>query len=160
MEEGYYPVELYGDRLLISLSADMRELEDNIRAARSILRSFPEVHIRINAHRLEFLHKNPEYTIDELLGDRKGIEGEPGITNVFQKALKQHCEVVVLDLDCKLKRVKPFELSKYINRRKGNFKQGQIKRCYIVFRDKAVVITAESCDRKTIETIIKQLEPR
>lgn len=160
MDEEFYPDEHVGDRLLISRSADESELEDNIRAARSIISSFPDVLIRINSHRLEFHHKNPEYTIDELLGDRKGIEGEPGVTNAFQKALKQQCEIIVLDLDCRLKRVKPFELSKYINRRKNNFKHGQIKRCYVVFGNRAVVITDKNCNRQSIEDIIKQLEPR
>ena len=159
-EEGFIEDEIFGPRLLISLMADRSELEDNLRAARSILSSFDDVEIKINPHRIEFRHRNPEYLIDNMLGDRKGIEGEQGVTNAFQKALKQNCEVIVLDLDHRLKRVKPYELSKYIVRRKENFKRGAIKRCYVVFGDKAIFLTAEQNSRICIEEQIKKLEPR
>ena len=66
--------EIYGERLLISINADQRELQSNIRAARAILHSFADVTIIINAHTMSFGHKNPEYTIDGQLGDRKGIK--------------------------------------------------------------------------------------
>ena len=66
--------EIYGERLLISLNADPRELRSNIRAARAILHSFVDVSITINAHTMSFGHKNPEYTIDGQFGDRKGIK--------------------------------------------------------------------------------------
>ena len=48
--------------------------------ARAILHSFADVIIIINAHTMSFGHKNPEYTIDGQLGDRKGIMGEKGVT--------------------------------------------------------------------------------
>ena len=76
----YIEDELYGQRLLISVNADQRELLSNIRAARAILHSFADVTIIINAHTMSFGHKNPEYTIDGQLGDRKGIMGEKGVT--------------------------------------------------------------------------------
>ena len=84
MEEGkeFTQDKIYGDRLLISINADQRELQSNIRAARAILHSFADVSIIINAHTLSFGHKNPEYTIDGQLGDRKGIMGETGVTEV------------------------------------------------------------------------------
>ena len=46
----YIEDEVYGQRLLISVNADLRELQSNIRAARAILHSFAEVSIIINAH--------------------------------------------------------------------------------------------------------------
>ena len=64
----YIEDEVYGQRLLISVNADPRELQSNIRAARAILHSFAEVSIIINAHTMSFGHKNPEYTIDGQLG--------------------------------------------------------------------------------------------
>ena len=76
--ENFYGDAEFGTRLLISREADQSELDDNIRAARSILRSFADVEIIINPHRIEFMHRNPEYTIDRMQGDRKGIEGEQG----------------------------------------------------------------------------------
>lgn len=69
----YLEDDVYGQRLLISVYADPRELSGNIRAARAILHSFDDVTIIINAHTMSFGHKNPEYTIDGQLGDRKGI---------------------------------------------------------------------------------------
>ncbi len=111
--------EIYGDRLLISTRADQRELKSNIRAAYAILNSFPDVYIIINPHTISFGHKNPEYTIDQKLGDRKGIMSEKGVTAGFKSAKKQGCKVVVIDLDEHIWQVRPFELSKYIARRKG-----------------------------------------
>ena len=95
----YIEDELYGQRLLISVHADQRDLNGNIRAARAILHSFADVTIIINAHTMSFGHKNPEYTIDGQLGDRKGIMGERGITAGFKSAKKQGCKIVVIDLD-------------------------------------------------------------
>ena len=48
---------------------------------------------------MSFGHKNPEYTIDGQLGDRKGIMGEKGVTAGFKAAKKQGCKIVVIDLD-------------------------------------------------------------
>ena len=76
----FIPDDIYGERLLISTRADKRELSSNIRAARAILHSFPDVYIIINTHTIELGHKNPEYTINSRLGDRKGIMSEKGIT--------------------------------------------------------------------------------
>ena len=77
---------IYGERLLISKQADTTELEDNIRVARVLLCCFADMKIRINEHLLVFGHKNPEYTIDERLADRKGIESEHGVKSAFLKA--------------------------------------------------------------------------
>ena len=77
---------IYGERLLISKQADTTELEDNIRVARVLLCCFADMKIRINEHLLVFGHKNPEYTIDERLADRKGIESEHGVKSAFRKA--------------------------------------------------------------------------
>jgi hypothetical protein len=40
MNKDFIRDEIYGDRLLISVNADQRELHSNIRAARAILHSF------------------------------------------------------------------------------------------------------------------------
>ena len=60
MEAEYLLDEEFGERLLISVKADEKELYSNIRAARAILSSYSEVCIRINSHAYEFGHKNPE----------------------------------------------------------------------------------------------------
>ncbi len=151
--------EIYGDRLLISKTADSRELQSNIRAARAILHSFPDVYITINPHTISFGHKNPEYIIDKQLGDRKGIMSEKGVTAGFKSAKKQGCKVVVIDLDEHVWQVRPFELSKYISRRKADFVSGLMEACYVVFCGQAVVVNAKEQTRREIEFIINELKP-
>jgi hypothetical protein len=151
--------EIYGNRLLISKTADSRELRSNIRAARAILHSFPDVYITINPHTISFGHKNPEYIIDKQLGDRKGIMSEKGVTAGFKSAKKQGCKVVVIDLDEHIWQVRPFELSKYIARRKADFVNGLMEACYVVFCGQAVVVNAKEQTRREIESIINELKP-
>ena len=155
----YIEDELYGQRLLISVHADQRDLNGNIRAARAILHSFADVTIIINAHTMSFGHKNPEYTIDGQLGDRKGIIGERGITAGFKSAKKQGCKIVVIDLDEHIVQVRSFELSKYISRRKADFVSGMISACYVVYNGEAVVVNARVQSRQEIMSTIEQLNP-
>lgn len=63
-----------------------------------MLSCFDDMYIIINEHLLTIGHKNPEYTINGKLGDRKGVESENGIKSAFRKAKKQGCQVVVLYL--------------------------------------------------------------
>ena len=155
----YIEDELYGQRLLISVNADQRELHSNIRAARAILHSFADVTIIINAHTMSFGHKNPEYTIDGQLGDRKGIMGEKGVTAGFKSAKKQGCKIVVIDLDEHILQVRSFELSKYISRRRADFVSGMIEACYVVYGGEAVVVNACCQSRREIMSSIEQLNP-
>lgn len=134
--------EIYGERLLISKHADRSELNENIRVARVMLSCFDDMNIRINEHLLVFGHKNPEYTINEKLGDRKGVESENGIKSAFRKAKEQGCETVVLDFDmhmadCILKTKK---IASGIYGRHEDFTSGSINECYIVHNSKAVVV--------------------
>ncbi len=159
MSADYKEDEIYGQRLLINVNADQRELHSNIRAARAILHSFSDVSIIINAHTLSFGHKNPEYTIDGELGDRKGIMGEKGITAGFKAAKKQGCKIVVIDLDEHILQVRSFELSKYISRRKADFVSGMIAACYVVYNGEAVVVDASIQTRQEIMSTIEELNP-
>ena len=111
---GFIIDELYGERLLISIRADQTELNDNIRVARVLLDCFKDMFIIINEHLLTIGHKNPEYTINGKLGDRKGIESENGIKSAFRKAKEQGCKVVVLDLcDRKTEDITLWAMSSY-----------------------------------------------
>lgn len=159
MESEFYIDEIYGERLLISTHADESELKSNIRAARAILHSFGELKIEINAHTIAFGHKNPEYTICSVLGDRKGIMGEKGVTAGFKAAKKQGCKIVVIDLDEHIMDVRSFELSKYISRRKADFVNGLITDCYVVFNAEAVRVNAKYQSRREIEQKIAILKP-
>ena len=158
-DKEYILDEEYGERLQISVNADKRELNSNIRAARAILKSFPDTYIIINAHTYKVGYKNPEYTIDSYLGDRKGIMSEKGITAGFKSAKKQGCKIVVIDLDEHIWQVRPFELSKYIARRKEDFTSGMIRLCYVVFHGEAVMVNAKIQTRREIEMAINELKP-
>ncbi len=155
----YIKDEIYGERLLISITADPRELKSNLRAAYAILHSFPDVFIIINPHTLSFRYKNPEYTINNQLGDRKGIMSEKGITAGFKSAKKQGCKIVVIDLDEHIWQVRPFELSKYIARRRADFVSGMIASCYVVFNGEAIVVNAKEQTRREMEAVINELKP-
>ena len=155
----FYQDEVYGEQLLVSTEADVRELHGNIRAARAILSSFPSSSLIINPHSREIGSKNPEYTIDGLLGDRKGIMSEKGVTAGFRSAKRQGCKVVVIDLDERVGTVRPFYLSKYIARRRADFANGDIVACYVVFNGKAVKMTNEQQTRMVIEECIQKLKP-
>ena len=159
METEYLLDEVFGERLLISKEADSSELGSNIRAARAILCSYNEVSIRINSHTYAIGHKNPEYTICEELGDRKGVMSEKGITAGFKSAKKQGCKIVVIDLDEHVCRLNTFALSKYISRRKADFTSNMITDCYVVFYGRAVRVNARYQTRREIERKLEILRP-
>ena len=148
--------EEFGERFKISNSADPIDLEDNKRVARAILRSFPDIEVRIRSHSKEFGVKNPELLIGGVLCDNKMIRGEQGVTNAFKKALKQGCQSVIIDLDAHLKKIHTNELAAYISRRSADFEEGRIQQCYIVYRGKAVVI--KTGDKEAIKEILSHLE--
>lgn len=134
--------EVFGERLLISKQADQSELDENIRVARVLLNCFDDMRIRINEHLLIFGHKNPEYTINEKLGDRKGVESENGIKSAFRKAKEQGCQTVVLDFDMHMAddMLKTKKIASGIYGRHDDFISGIINECYVVHNCKAVVV--------------------
>ena len=134
--------EVYGERLLISKKADQSELDENIRVARVLLGCFDDMNIRINEHLLGLGHKNPEYTINEKLGDRKGVESENGIKSAFRKAKEQGCQTVVLDFDMHMADnvLKTKKIASGIYGRHEDFMSGSINECYVVHHSKAIVV--------------------
>ena len=57
--------------------------------------------------------------------------------------IKQGCEVVVLDLDMHPKffsKLPTIKLSSSINNRYMNFRTGVIKKCYVIYHNKAILI--------------------
>lgn len=157
--------EVYGERLLISIKADQTELEDNIRVARVLLSCFADMYILINEHLLTIGHKNPEYTINGKLGDRKGVESENGIKSAFRKAKEQGCKTVVLDFDMHLAEsvLKTKKIASGLWGRYRDFNAGILDECYIVHKSKAVVVTSEiyaSTDKNTIKQQIAEILER
>jgi hypothetical protein len=151
--------EIYGDRLFISVRADQRELSDNIRVARVLLGCFDDMYIIINEHLLTIGHKNPEYTINGKLGDRKGVESENGIKSAFRKAKQQGCKVVVLDFDMHMSEsiLKTKKIVSGLFGRHEDFYQGMLDECYIVHNNNAVVIKSDAFatqDKDSIKQLI------
>ena len=100
----------------------------------------------IRGHILKHNVSNPEYLINGLVADRKGIESEKGIASGFNKAMKQGCKIVVVDLDMhpeKFPILRTRKLSSEINNRHADFEEGKIKECYVIFKGKAVRIGAD-----------------
>ena len=161
LKEDYTSDKTFGNRLQISNHADKTEIKDNIRAARSILKSFSDVNMEIRPHILEKGLKNPEYKINDFVADRKGIESPKGIQSAFKKAIKQGCKAIVIDLDMHLqnRRLNISELAKYLSWRSSDFEKGLIKECYVIYHDNAIRITSEHNDKEAIKTILKTLEP-
>ena len=159
-KEEFIVDEVYGERLLISKKADSSELDENIRVARVLLGCFEDMNIRINEHLLVFGHKNPEYTINEKLGDRKGVESENGIKSAFRKAKEQGCQTVVLDFDMHMADniLKTKKIASGIYGRHEDFISGSINECYIVHNNKAVVVMPDvfaASDKDAVKQLIE-----
>ena len=161
-DSNYRTDDIYGERLLISKMANQTELADNIRVARVLLNSFEDMYIRINEHLIIIGHKNPEYTINGKLGDRKGVESENGIKSAFRKAKQQGCKVVVLDFDMHLSEsvLKTKKIVSGLLGRHEDFTQGSLDECYVVHNSKAVVVKSEvfeAPDKESIKQIISEV---
>ena len=140
----FYPDSEQGHRLMISSRADIKDLEQNIITARKVLAAFPDSTMEIRRHYKDG-RKNPEYTIDGIIADRKGIEGYKGITTGFRSSLGQGCKAVIFDLDQHMGK-KPLptrKLARKLYGRKDDFITGRMERCYIVHRGKAILITKD-----------------
>ena len=161
LHPGFYADKEYGNRLLIHFDADTREVERNRVVARAILGSFPKTSIKIRAHRLEYGVKNPEYEIDGLLADRKGVKSEKGIKWGFISAIKQGCKIVVIDLDDRMwhapLRVKT--VAKMIQWRHRDFEQGILQKCYVIRHGRAIVIESIHFETSNIIGTIEKLKP-
>ena len=154
--------EIFGRRLLISIKADQSELDDNIRVAHVLLNCFVDMYIIINEHLLTIGHKNPEYTINGKLGDRKGVESENGIKSAFRKAKQQGCKVVVLDFDMHMSEsiLKTKKIVSGLFGRHEDFTQGSLDECYVVHNSKAVVVKSDAFaapDKESVKQIINNV---
>ena len=121
-----------------------------------------DLYIIINKHFLTIGHKNPEYTINGKLGDRKGIESENGIKSAFRKAKEQGCKTVVLDFDMHMAEsvLKTRKIISGLWGRYRDFNSGIIEDCYIVHKSRAVVITSKTystSDKETIKLLISEI---
>lgn len=159
--KGCVPDEIYGNRLLISKQADQSEIVPNTRAARALVSSFPDMTMQIRKDVVGFQVKNPEYLINGMIADRKGIESPKGIQSGFKKAIKQGCQAVVIDLDMHMRdgKLPISELAKYLNWRSPDFENEVVKECYVIYHDKAIKITAEHKGKEMIKAELEKLKP-
>lgn len=154
-EKDFFLDDVFGERLRISVRADQTELIDNIRVAKVLLSCFDDMYIIINEHLLTIGHKNPEYTINGKLGDRKGVESENGIKSAFRKAKQQGCKVVVLDFDMHMSdsMLRTRKIVSGLLGRHDDFSKGVLEECYVVHNGKAVVVKADAFDAPDKETV-------
>lgn len=159
--ERFTPDSEYGDRLLVSVCADKSEVEANTRAAKALLDSFPDMKMRILPHILKDRKKNPEYEINGLTADRKGIKGEHGISDGFRRAKEQECSAVVIDLDMNMRDrpLKSNHIAKYIDWRRADFENDTILECYVIYRGKAIRIDKTHDNREKILKEVEKLKP-
>lgn len=150
----------YGDRLRINKKADKTELEDNIRAAKGLLSSFKDMIVKIREHVLIEHVPNPEYEINGIIADRKGIHSPKGISSAFKKAIKQGSQIVVIDLDKNMKEklLDVESLARHMDWRKNDFQSGIIKECYVLYHGKAVRIDSLHQGREAIMEELKKLK--
>lgn len=159
MNKEYIEDLVYGARLLISVDADKTELNENIRCARTLLESFPDMSIVIRRNVLEFQFKNPEYLVNGEIGDRKGIHSERGIADAFKRAVEQGCRVIVLDLDMHMhsQLLHPNQIAKHLLWR-PDFSEAAIHLCYVVYRERAVEVRSDMRTREEIAMVLEKLK--
>lgn len=146
----------YGERMKICKGADENELVENKRCLGSLLDSFPDMTAVIRKHVNAVGVKNPEYIINGLIADRKGIMSFNGITAAFKGASRQGCHSIVIDLDMNMSNVvlQPRKIySKLRNRLSVDFNSKGIRECYFVYHDKAIKVTPEQSEKEIISTI-------
>ena len=143
-ERAFYPDIEQGKRLMISSRADLKDLEQNIATARKVLAAFPDSSMSIRRHYKDG-RKNPEYTIDGIVADRKGIRSYKGITAGFRDGLEKGCQALVFDLDQHMGKypLPSHKLANKIQGREQDFKTGRMERCYIVYRGAVTLITKD-----------------
>ena len=141
---GTWRVSKENPRLQINSKADKTEIKENTRCALSVIKSFPVMELGIRPHIISKDGiKNPEFISGKDFGDRKGITGFDSVKDEIKKALKQGCQFVIIDLDEHNLIPKINDLKNDIKNRIADFESGILKAVYVVFNDKAVVITKD-----------------
>lgn len=140
-------------KLMINAIADPSEITENIKTGR-ILAEICEVKIAPHFSQMNRSIKNPEFIIDGNIADAKRIQSERGISAGFKAAVKQGCEIVILDYDYNNVFLRANNTASHIANRNEDFESKKIKCCYIVKNGKAIKIDAnlfqEGKDRYTL----------
>lgn len=148
----------------ISVIADKIEIGDNIATARILVSNIPDIKIQIREHVIIKDVTNPEFVINGHIADAKRLKGyrdKKGIKNSFKNAIGQGCKSVIIDFNKHLYNVDidVTSLAKKIYNRKADFIDGKIIECFVVFQDKAVLITMENNEDDIITLLQKLNKP-
>lgn len=165
-KQDYHEDAEFGKRLLISNQADPKDMKDNIRVSKSLLRSFEDMEIKIRPHVISHQVSNPELLINQKKSDNKRVESYKGIANGFSSAIGQGSSAVVIDFDSenyKYHMLPTHKVAAKIQNRWIDFKEGKITECYVVYHDHAIVVTAKDIDmserdRKVKDGLIRMLD--
>ena len=122
------------------------------------------------ACRLIRLCQDKGFSKDKEFGDRLLISNIADKTELAEnrrsassllKAIKQGCQVVVIDLDMNMhdKHFRTADIAKHINWSKDDFEKGIIEACYVINNGMAVRITNDNIDRDRIIDEIKTIKP-
>lgn len=145
----------------ISILADKTEIFDNIETARILKDVFKDrIDIKIRPH--FYGKRNPEFEINGLIADAKRIEKYEGISNGFGNAKKQECKAVIIDFNKHFDTKKKFNTDAVIGKllwRKEDFISEQIKECYIVYGNKAIIVKTNDLTKNKLIDLIKALQP-
>lgn len=137
------PLHLLTDKgtLTMSIFADLTDLKKNVKSATVAITNI-KVQMHINLHSYIDGEKNPEYTINGNLGDRKEIKGYNGITAGFNKLEKQKAVSILFDMML----FPSWEVGMFVRKLKGKlmaFNKRWVKDIIVEHKGKAVMFTAD-----------------
>jgi hypothetical protein len=155
----------YEDRLSslkINVTADKSEIGDNVRTGRILLENFKDMDLQVRKHirdQRKGVIKNPEYLLNGIIADAKRLDSW-NVASGFLSAKSQKCEIVILDLyKLQGRSLKIDELAKNIVNRHNDFSGKTIKECYVIWKNKSVVVKADLfngfVDDKKIKALCK-----
>ena len=79
--------------------------------------------------------------------------------NAFLSAIQQGCEAIVIDLDMNIRTLNIKRLTSHLYWRNSDFASNIIKRCYVIYRNQAIVITKDDMDKNKITEKLEKLQP-
>lgn len=118
-------------KLMINAIADPSEITENIKTGR-ILAEICDVKIAPHFSQMNRSIKNPEFIVDGYIADAKRIQSEKGISTGFKAAIKQGCDIVIIDYDYNKVWLRPTNAATQIVNRSDDFKNNRIKICYLI----------------------------
>lgn len=144
-KDGYTTIKTKDGELKIHKDADPYDFKDNVRIGKILVGLYYGGDIRIREHKYIEGVANPEFFINKILADAKGIEGYKGISSGFKKAKHQGCGIVIIDFDKHFsgKTINTDQLIKKLKHRHLDFENGIIEEVVIIHNKKGLRISAD-----------------